>query len=144
MRFVSPRYPVTMHIKRALSLLLTLAIFGNAMAYAAPRQLDAAKAKETLIKRGIGNGVRITQSDGTDVTGILAAIHDDSFEVTPLQASMPTTIPYAQVTGIHNDKSIGAQMGKGRNNHVWRYIRIAAVVGLLITAMVMDVGPFSD
>jgi len=98
--------------------------------------LDAVSAKQVLTQRGVGKWVRVTESDGTSVTGVLSALHDDSFEVTPKKATTPTTIAYTQVTEIHNDK---AKTSHPRNNQGVAIVVGVVVVGAIVAAIVFVV-----
>ncbi len=112
-----------------ISVALILGIIANDTAFAARMLLDAVSAKQALTKRGIGKFVRVTESDGSSVTGVLTAIHDDNFEVTPRRSTTPTTIAYAQVTEIHNDKSKTAHAHNGQG--------VAIVVGVVAVGAII-------
>ncbi len=112
MRFSLPFWHRKLGLDEALCVALMFAICSNGIALAARVPLDAVMAKQALMKRGIGKGVKITESDGTNVTGVLTGIHDDTFEVTPEKTFAATAIPYAKVVASHNDKSTVARVGK--------------------------------
>jgi hypothetical protein len=90
---------------RGVAAVLALMLAGNSVAWAAgpPRALDPAKLKQTLMRRGIGMGFKVREVDGTRVTGVLIAIHDDSFEITAKGTAQAVSIPYAEVSAIHAD-----------------------------------------
>jgi hypothetical protein len=98
------RYSCRPRLVWTISCVLILALIGGNTGWARVL-LTAATAKQVLTERGVGKLVRITESDGTTLTGILTALHDDSFEVTPKGATSSATIGYAQVTEVHNDKA---------------------------------------
>ncbi|MGA2538058.1 MAG: hypothetical protein ABSF53_18755 [Terracidiphilus sp.] len=83
---------------------------------------DPAAMKAKVQARGIGQGVRVTLSDNTEVKGLIVSIEDASFAVKAKRADQPQTIQFAQVTGVHNDK-----MGTGT-----KIIIVVAVVGAVI------------
>ena len=79
------------------------------------RRLDPVKLKQNLMKRGIGMGFKVKELDGTMVTGVLTAIHDDTFEIAAKGTTQAVTIPYAQVAEVHNDEghsSVAATAGR--------------------------------
>jgi hypothetical protein len=137
MRLSSGDHPVhRFRLEWVISIALIFAIFGSSTA-SARVLLDAVTAKQALQKRGIGKPVTITESDGAYVTGILTALHDDSFEVTPRKATTPTTIAYAQVTEIHNGKSKnGPYTSRNRGQGV-EIVAGVIVVGAFIAVVVI-------
>jgi len=132
MRFVSVWLPRTLR-RGVVSIALVLAMLCNSTAFAGRVLLDAVSAKQALTQRGIGKWVRITESDGTSVTGVLTALDDDSFEVTPRRAKAPTTIDYTQVAEVHNDK---AKTSHPRNNEKVAIVVGVVVVGAIVAAVV--------
>jgi hypothetical protein len=134
MRFISSYRSKMLRFQQGLAIVLMLAMLGNSTAFAGRVLLDAVSAKQVLTKRGVGKLVRITESDGTNITGMLTALHDDTFEVTPKSDPTSTTISYAQVTEVHNDKSPKAAHstgGQGREIAV-----IVVVVGAAVAVIV--------
>jgi len=100
--------------------------------------LTAATAKQVLTKRGVGKLVRITELDGTSVTGILTALHDDDFEITPNSAQKTSTkISYAEVTEVHNDNAQKAAHSRGGQG------REVAVIVIVVGAVVALVAVFA-
>jgi hypothetical protein len=129
MRFASACRPHGFPFGWAISLVLILGLLANNTAFAGRVLLDAVSAKQALTKRGIGKFVRVTESDGTSITGILTAIHDDNFEVTPRRSTTPATIAYAQVTEVHNDKS--------RTSHPRNRQGVEIAAGVIVVAAVI-------
>jgi hypothetical protein len=100
--------PATLHrITKTLAAIVAVGVLNSSLAIAKPPPLplDPVKLKQTLMSRGIGKGVKVSESDGTRVTGILTGIQDDTFELTPRNTTQLTRIAYTQVTSIHNDGS---------------------------------------
>jgi hypothetical protein len=104
---------------------------GNSVAFAAGAPLDPVKRKQKLTARGIGNSVKVTELDSSTVSGRLAAIRDDAFDVTVKKGTSPITIPYAQVSKEGNGGlSAGAKIGI-----VVGCIVVAAVVVAIVIAI---------
>jgi hypothetical protein len=114
-------------IVRFLGALLSAVILGNSVALAAGQPgftPDPAKWKKTLSERGIGKwvDVKAVNVSGT-ASGVLTAIHDDSFEVTP-NGVQPITIQYSQVSEIRNRMS-----HRGR---VWTWVVVGVIAWFVI------------
>ena len=77
----------------------------------------------------MGKSVKVTETDGTVVTGKIAAIEDDKFEITAKGAAPAVSIPFSQVKDVHN-----AGLSKGAKIGI-----VLAVVGaaIAITAAVL-------
>lgn len=102
----------SLQLLRIVSTVLTFALVSNSVAVAAPP--DAAKQKQKLIARGIGNTVRVTETSGTTVTGTLISVDDTTFKVMPRKAAEAVTVAYADVSSIHGGGlSTRAQVGIG-------------------------------
>ena len=100
-----------MHIVRAVVAVLAVVLFGNSVALAAGVPMDAGKLKHALTARGVGKSVKVTELDGTLVSGNLAAIRDDGFDVA-VKGMQPMTIPYAEVSKVGNGGlSTGVKIG---------------------------------
>jgi hypothetical protein len=115
---------------RFTAMLLIPALLTNSMAFAAKAPADPAAMKARVQARGVGNGVRVTLADNTEVKGLIVSIGEQSFAVNPRHAGQPREIEYAQLTGVHKDK-----MGAGA-----KVIIIVAIAGVAIgvTAIVID------
>ena len=101
-----------LHIVPAIASVLAVVLLGNSVVFAAGTALDPVKLKQKLTIRGIGNSVRVTELDGTTVSGTLAAIRDDGFDVTVKKAPQPIPISYSQVSKVGNGGlSTGAKIG---------------------------------
>jgi hypothetical protein len=107
---------------RLLAMLLITALSGNGFAFAANKPVDPAAIKARVQARGVGQGVRVTMADNTEIKGVIASFGDQSFTVKPKGPAEPREIQYAQVTGVHNDK-----MGTGT-----KVIIIVAILGAAI------------
>jgi len=88
------------------------------------------------MSRGIGKGVKITELDGTRITGILTGIQEDTFELTPKNTIQPVKIAYTQVTSLHDDGSnagstvakIGGGIAIGAGALILLFVVVALVV----------------
>src|ERR1035437_1388352 len=106
-----------LHLFRAIAAVLAVVLLGNSIAFAAggpqvKKEKDPAMLKKKLTIRGIGNSVRVTELDGTTVSGDLTAIRDDAFDVTLKKATQPITISYSQVSKEGNGGlTTGAKIG---------------------------------
>jgi hypothetical protein len=99
---------------RVCAALLISALLGNSFAFAAGKQMDASSAKAKIEARGQGHGVKIVETDKSQVTGTIVSIGEQSVVVQPKAGTAPVEIPYAQVSSVHNDKlSKGAKIGIG-------------------------------
>jgi hypothetical protein len=102
---------------RPIALTLVVTVTTTSFAHAAKHvatPMDAATLHQKLTARGIGKSVRVTNVDGTETKGTLVSIGEDSFQVTPKNATQPISIPNAQVTKFANgDLSKGAKIGIG-------------------------------
>jgi hypothetical protein len=105
-RFLGLRFSV------CLCLVLLGTLLGNDVAFAAVPPMNAGTAKQVIVTRGVGKSVKVTETDGTVVTGKIAAIEDDKFEITAKDAAAPVSIPFSQVKDVHNGGlSKGAKIG---------------------------------
>jgi hypothetical protein len=112
------------------AILLTALLAADSVALAAGPPEDSVQLKQALTHRGTGKGIRITETDGTVVTGVLTAIHDDSLELTPKKGAPPTTIPYVQVAEARNTGlSKGAKIAIG--------VTVGVVVAVGIVAIIL-------
>lgn len=119
-------------IVRAMTAVLVLVMVSNSVAVAAggPKgktAMDPAKLKQALTDRGIGKGIRATELNGTQETGTLTAIHDDTFEVIPKNETKSVVISYTQVSAVHsNGMNTGTKVAIGAG------IGAAALFGVLL------------
>jgi ABC-type phosphate transport system permease subunit len=107
---------------RFTAMLLISALLTNSFAFAAKKPADPAAMRAKVLARGVGQGVRVTIADNTEVNGLIVSIGEQSFTVKPRHANQPQEIQYAQVTGVHNNK-----MGTGT-----KIIIVAAIAGATI------------
>jgi hypothetical protein len=125
------------HLFRGIAAVLAVVLVGNSVAFAAGAPLDPVKLEQKLTARGIGKSVKVTELDGTIVSGRLTAIRDDAFEVTVKKATQPITIPYAQVSKVGNGGlSTGAKIGI-----VVGSVAVIVVVSVVLTACKQDAPP---
>jgi hypothetical protein len=59
---------------RFCAALLISALLANQAAYCARKPLDPPAVKDKVAARGLGHGLRVVESDKTQVTGIVVAI----------------------------------------------------------------------
>jgi hypothetical protein len=91
---------------RVTAMILISALLSNNLAFARAKKVaDPAVLKAKIQARGVGQGVRVTLTDTTDVTGMIVSISDQSFTLRPKKKnSQPREIAYAQLTGVHKDR----------------------------------------
>ena len=111
---------------RLAALLLVPALLSNSLAFAAKKHLDPDAIKAKIEARGVGQGVRVTLADSTEVKGMIVAVHEHTFVVKPKHADQPREIEYAQVTGVHND-------------HLTRGQKVGITVGVVAGALAITV-----
>jgi hypothetical protein len=87
---------------------LVIALLGSTSpsASAAPRMPDPDHMKKVLTKHGIGSKVKVKELDGTQVSGVLTALRDNDFDLTPNGAVQPTSIAYTQVTKVQDGRNL--------------------------------------
>ena len=113
---------------RFAAILLVPALLSNNLAFAAKKPVDPAVIKAKIQARGVGQGVRVTLADQTDVKGTIVAIGDQSFALKLKKANEPREIDYAQITGVHNDRlTRGQKVG----------IVVGVVAGFIIVVAVV-------
>ncbi len=90
---------------RFTGMLLISALLTNNLAFAAKKPADPAVLKAKIQARGVGQGVHVTLTDTTDVTGMIVSIGDQSFTLRPKKKHAQTQeIAYAQLTAVYKDK----------------------------------------
>ena len=110
------------NVARFSAVLLILTTTAQAIAYAAPA-MDAMAVKQQLMKRGVGNKVKIEETDEKSFRGKIISLGDTS--VTLQDGSKPPQeIPFTQVAGIH-----GPGLSKGAT--------ILVVVGGVVIVVVI-------
>jgi hypothetical protein len=118
------------HIVRAIASVLALVLLGNSVAFAALKAGDPVKLQQKLTTLGIGNKVRATELDGSSVTGKLAAVRDDGFDLTVKKGRPPLTLAYSQVARVDHQLATGASIGVVVVCVVGVVAVIAVVVGI--------------
>jgi len=94
---------------RFTAMLLISAVLTNNLAFAGKKPVDPAVMKAKIQARGVGQGVRVTLADRTEVKGLIVSVGEQSFAVKAEKADQPQEIEYAQVIGVHNDKHTRGQ-----------------------------------
>lgn len=89
---------------RFVAILLVPALLSNNLAFAAKKPADPAVIKAKIQGRGVGQGVRVTLNDQTDVKGTIVTIGDQSFALKLKKVDEPREIQYAEITGVHNER----------------------------------------
>ena len=116
---------------RFTAMFLAFALLSNSLAFAAKKPADPAVMKAKIQARGVGQGVRVTLNDQTEVKGVIVAVHDQTFVVKSKKVTEPQEIDYAKVTGVHNDKlTRGEKVGIAAG---------AVAVGVIVVAVVLTV-----
>jgi len=96
-------------VSRSTALSLILLMLGNATAFSASKPIDPAAEKAKIEARGVGQGVRVTMLDKTEVKGVIASIGEQSFVLSKQRGAQPRTIEYAQISGVHRDRLTAGQ-----------------------------------
>ncbi len=93
------------------------------------------QVKHRLMQRGIGNGVKITETDGTHAIGVLTAVREESFDITPKDTFQAITIRYDQVSKVQDSKSAMAKVGKGIGVAAAVYVTAIVVTFIIVVAV---------
>ena len=80
---------------RFTAMLLIPAVLSNSPAFAAKKPVDPAAMKAKIEMRGVGNGVKVTFADNTEVKGLIISIGDQSFSVKTKHTDQPQEIQYS-------------------------------------------------
>ena len=106
---------------------LSVVLLGNSLVLAADQPVpppDPAKVKQMLTKRGVGNPVEVSQINVSGkVKGVVTAIHEDNFEVTP-KGGAAVTISYAHVQDV--------RIGMSHRQKVWIWVAVGAIIWIVI------------
>lgn len=115
---------------RALALVLIAAVGCNATAYAAGPALTSVTAKEKVVKRGPGHGVKLVRKDGVEIKGNIVAIGEETVDVMPKGSAGAVTVRFDEIAAVKGPGlSTGAKVGIG--------IGIGVVVSAGIVALVV-------
>lgn len=96
---------------RLVSLVIVCTLMGNDVVLAAT-PMDAATVKQKVDARGVGKGLKVTETGGTTITGSIVWIGEEGFRLKVKNEPQPTEISFAQVTGVRNSGlSRGAKIG---------------------------------
>lgn len=102
---------------RIVALLLTAAVLGNSVAYAAePAETIATPQmfQQQLTKRGLGRSVKIVRTDGSETKGHIVAIGAESVTIQANKSRTPITIAYSNVAAVKGPGlNTGAKVGIG-------------------------------
>jgi hypothetical protein len=90
---------------RFTAMLLISVLLSSNLAFATKKPLDPAVLRAKIQARGVGQGVRVTLNDTTEVTGMIISIGDQSFALRPKKKNaQPQKIAYGQLTAVNKDK----------------------------------------
>ena len=118
-------------VVRFAAILLIPALLSNNEAFAAKKPVDPVVIKAKVQGRGVGQGIRVTLADKSEVKGLIVSIGDQSFAVKQKDAEKPVDVEYAQVTTVHNKKlTKGQKVGIGIAVFGTAVIVTAAVIGI--------------
>jgi hypothetical protein len=115
-------------------------MLGNSLAFALMRPVDPTAIKTKVEARGVGQGVRVTLSDKTEVKGLIVRIGEQSFAVKTTSAQQLQEIQFSQVTGVHNDK----MSTEKKSAIVFAIVGVATVATGIIAAAVLESAINSD
>ena len=107
---------------RYIAMMLIPMMLIDSVAFASSKPADPAAMKAKIQARGVGQGVRVSLADNTSANGLIVSISEQSFLLKVKGSPQPEEIPFAQITGVHNDK-----MGSGT-----KIIIVVAIVGATI------------
>ena len=115
----------------SVALMLTLVANGVAVAASPMDKMDTTIVQAKVKARGIGKEVKITETDKTQLKGVIVKIGEQSFQLKVKDSPDPVEIPYANVSSVHNaGLSTGAKVGIG--------ILIGVVAVVLILAIIIN------
>jgi hypothetical protein len=90
---------------RFTAMMLISVLLSHNLAFAEKRPADPAVLKAKIQARGVGQGVRVTLNDTTEITGMIVSIGDQSFALRPKKKNAGSQeIAYAQLAAVHKDK----------------------------------------
>ena len=117
--------PLFVRVFRAIALILIVTVTASSFGYGldpAP-PIQSAVLHDKLVAHGIGKRVKVTETSGTVVKGVLVSIEPDSFQITPKDKTQPITIQNTQVAKLGND-------GLSTTAKVWIGVGIGVFVAL--------------
>lgn len=121
-------------VVRFAAILLIPALLSNNEAFAARKPVDPVVTKAMVQGRGVGQGMRVSLVDKTEVKGLIVSIGDQSFAVKQKDAEKPVDVEYAQVASVHNQKmTTGQKVGIGVAIFGSAVVVTAVVLGIMFT-----------
>jgi hypothetical protein len=123
----------------AFTLLLSLSLDAFAKSSHTPHAaIDPAQARQAIQKRGIGLGIRVAEVNGTHVRGLITAIQEDTFDVTPAGTTQSTQIPFSDLIAIHNDgPTTKGKVVKGVAIAAGVYVAICVVAAAVVIGIAL-------
>jgi hypothetical protein len=88
--------------------------------------MNATCLYQELRSRGLGSDVKVTEVDGTVITGTLVELEIDSFEVVPKNAVHPRRIPDTQVAELDH-----AGLPRVAKVVIGAFLGVIVVIGLV-------------
>lgn len=123
---------------RIAAQLLVGAILTQSIALASAKPLTPQTVKEKVEKRGVGKGLKITELDGTRLTGRIHNIGPDSFTLDVKGTPQPSEIAYAKISEAHNT---GLSTGAKVAIIVTAGVAITVVVAVIVFERNFKIGP---
>jgi len=118
-------------VVRFAAILLIPAMLSSNEAFASRKPADPIVTKAKVQGRGVGQGIRVSLTDKSEVKGLIVSIGDQSFAVKPKDAEKPVDVEYVQVASVHNKKmTTGQKVGIGVAIFGTAVIVTAAVIGI--------------
>jgi hypothetical protein len=109
------------------ALVVSLAISASGRALSpAPAPMSAACLYQELQSRGLGSDIKVTEVDGTVITGTLVELELDSFEVVPKNGMHATRIPDTQVAEVDH-----AGLPRVAKVLIGAFLGVVVVIGLV-------------
>jgi hypothetical protein len=110
---------------KALVVSLAISASGHALS-PTPAPMSAGCLYQELQSRGLGSDIKVTEIDGTVITGTLVELELDSFEVVPKNGMHATRIPDAQVAEVDH-----AGLPRVAKVLIGAFLGVIVVIGLV-------------
>jgi hypothetical protein len=109
------------------ALVVSLAISASGRALSpTPAPMSASCLYQELQSRGLGSDIRVTEIDGTVITGTLVELELDSFEVVPKNGMHAMRIPDTQVAEVDH-----AGLPRVAKVLIGAFLGVIVVIGLV-------------
>jgi len=87
-----------------IAAILVVALLSCGLVLASRKSPGPAVMKASLQQHGLGNDVRLTLADKTEVRGLIVGIGERSVSVREKHAGRSRELPYAQLIGVHSNR----------------------------------------